>query len=380
MATGQRIHVPPLERDSTDSSSSISCDGFLSASRRRMMEQQQAKDALRCPAATRPGAVSVQGSPDGKSRVDLKNLKSQVSKLSVVDGKRIQWADPTHTLRAIPILTKREKQRLFYDSRDIVSFRKDNKDPSKYSSKKQYREIKAKRRAVVQMVLEEIERQVIEEGHLDDEAVATLYQMCSRYDRDVAYDVAQKDAAYAHLVLSHFKYSLLEHNGNLWDVSNLSMATRDEREKRYFKPKPQEETLYPTGEIRKETGVVPSNPTQVSSSTLSSTSSLKQLRKEIKEDQQKAITSGNYKIEIQPGHWVAMRGAEETKRALLEGRIASVSCMTCTSQGYVIDDAEFMICAVCKCISRNCNEGEKLKYGAGLGFQTYTEEDLLCQK
>jgi hypothetical protein len=380
MSTQPTIHVPPPEmgRNSTDSSG----NSFLSASRRRLLDQQ-AKNASRFPSATRPGAVSVQGSPDAKSHVDLKSLKDQVSQLSVFDGKRIHWSEPTHTLRLIPILTKKDKQRLFYDSRDIVSFRKDNKDPSKYSSKKQYREIKAKRKAVVQMVLEEIERQVIEDGQLDDEAVAILYQMCSKYDRDIAYDVAQKDAAYAHLVLSHFKYSLLEFNGNFWDVSNLSMATRDEKEKRYFKPKPQEETLYPIDEIPKETGLFLSSPSTytTSSSATSSTATLpQQTREEIQEDQQKAIASGNFKIEISPGVKVSLRGSEETKQALREGRIASVSCMECNSQGYVIDDAEYMLCSVCKCISPNCNEGRKLKFGVGLGFQNYTEEDLLCQK
>lgn len=56
-------------------------------------------------------------------------------------------------------------------------------------------------------------------------------------------------------------------------------------------------------------------------------------------------------IEIEPGFFAPLRGAEETWAAMSMGRIAHVACLCCELPLQCISDAEYVLCPECKVVS-----------------------------
>lgn len=84
-------------------------------------------------------------------------------------------------------------------------------------------------------------------------------------------------------------------------------------------------------------------------------------------------------LELTPGHWVALRGAEETWHALQQGTVCSVNCRVCTTPLLCVESAQYVLCPVCKIVSpldaeSNCSGlstmlEETPRHGVGLGVR-----------
>jgi hypothetical protein len=77
-------------------------------------------------------------------------------------------------------------------------------------------------------------------------------------------------------------------------------------------------------------------------------------------------------LEIASGLEVQLRGSLETRRAIQNWEIIRVDCLECTVQLHCIEDAEYLLCPLCRCISP-LSISRQLKstaYGVGLGFQS----------
>jgi hypothetical protein len=77
-------------------------------------------------------------------------------------------------------------------------------------------------------------------------------------------------------------------------------------------------------------------------------------------------------LEVSPGMEVVLRGSGETRRAIKNWQIICVNCMECCVELHCIEDAEYVLCPLCRCVSPLSVMG-KLKdgaHGVGLGFQT----------
>eukprot|EP00541_Cyclophora_tenuis_P004230 CAMPEP_0116561188 /NCGR_PEP_ID=MMETSP0397-20121206/11436_1 /TAXON_ID=216820 /ORGANISM="Cyclophora tenuis, Strain ECT3854" /LENGTH=258 /DNA_ID=CAMNT_0004087287 /DNA_START=67 /DNA_END=843 /DNA_ORIENTATION=- len=90
------------------------------------------------------------------------------------------------------------------------------------------------------------------------------------------------------------------------------------------------------------------------------------------ESRERAEDAAGLIIEIFPGMEVKLRGSIETRRAIRKGLVKRVSCMDCSMGLGCIDDAEYVLCPLCKCVSPlaftvgGIPDGA---YGVGLGFQ-----------
>lgn len=73
-------------------------------------------------------------------------------------------------------------------------------------------------------------------------------------------------------------------------------------------------------------------------------------------------------IEISPGVFERLRGAQETWQAVEEGNVAHPSCMLCCLELMCVADAEYVLCPDCKVVSMV--EGSRRgKGGVGLGLR-----------
>lgn len=70
-------------------------------------------------------------------------------------------------------------------------------------------------------------------------------------------------------------------------------------------------------------------------------------------------------VEVAPGHFVALRGSEETWHALQRNTVTIVSCSCCEISLQCIQDAAMVLCPDCKMISPLADNGD----GLGLGIK-----------
>jgi hypothetical protein len=80
-------------------------------------------------------------------------------------------------------------------------------------------------------------------------------------------------------------------------------------------------------------------------------------------------------IEISPGHWVLLRGADETWECIERDFYVPCVCLECSMELCCIQDADFVICPICRVVSpMEVLEASLGNGGAGLGF---TFDDLM---
>lgn len=77
-------------------------------------------------------------------------------------------------------------------------------------------------------------------------------------------------------------------------------------------------------------------------------------------------------LEVAPGLEVRLRGSAETRRAIRKWEIVRVNCLECTVQLHCINNAEYLLCPLCRCVSplRIVMELAPDAHGVGLGFQS----------
>ena len=77
-------------------------------------------------------------------------------------------------------------------------------------------------------------------------------------------------------------------------------------------------------------------------------------------------------LEVAPGLEVKLRGSSETHRAIKKWEIIQVECLECAVQLHCIEDAEFLLCPLCRCVSPLSISGQVKTNanGVGLGFQS----------
>ena len=78
-------------------------------------------------------------------------------------------------------------------------------------------------------------------------------------------------------------------------------------------------------------------------------------------------------IEIMPGLEVPLRGSAETKEAIRRGTVTNAECMQCTKTLNCIDDAEYVLCPSCRCVSPvgGFSHPRRGSFGVGLGFESH---------
>jgi hypothetical protein len=82
------------------------------------------------------------------------------------------------------------------------------------------------------------------------------------------------------------------------------------------------------------------------------------------------------KIEISPNVWVRLRGADETWACVEQDFYMPVVCFGCSSELCCIQDADFVLCPLCRVVSPmdGIVDTTASSGGVGLGF---TFDDLL---
>jgi hypothetical protein len=78
-------------------------------------------------------------------------------------------------------------------------------------------------------------------------------------------------------------------------------------------------------------------------------------------------------VEISPDVWVRLRGADETWACIEQDYFCPVTCFGCTLELCCIQDADFVLCPVCRVVSPMNGLGVREDGGVGLGF---TFDDL----
>jgi hypothetical protein len=76
-------------------------------------------------------------------------------------------------------------------------------------------------------------------------------------------------------------------------------------------------------------------------------------------------------IEIAPGVYMPLRGSEETMIAIERGSVTRTNCFSCTSELHCLDDAEYILCPVCRVVGpvdSSFVRREMRVYGVGLGI------------
>ena len=95
-----------------------------------------------------------------------------------------------------------------------------------------------------------------------------------------------------------------------------------------------------------------------------------------------------FEIEVSPGVFMPMRGAEETELAIQSGMIQEMACFCCTTQLCCITTAEFVYCPICSVIgpiesspssssSGHGKQEEVVKRGVGLGLTQEAVQEIL---
>ncbi len=75
-------------------------------------------------------------------------------------------------------------------------------------------------------------------------------------------------------------------------------------------------------------------------------------------------------LEISPGVFATVRGANETEHAVATNRLIHVQCMACTLHISCIADAQYVLCPICKSIGPTQTTITNGAGGVGLGFVT----------
>mmetsp|Transcript_18291 Transcript_18291/g.25778 ORF Transcript_18291/g.25778 Transcript_18291/m.25778 type:complete len:320 (-) Transcript_18291:1125-2084(-) len=189
---------------------------------------------------------------------------------------------------------------------------------------------------------------------------------------------------------------VLDWNEQLYDLSNLCLQSDENNEEtdincrysnrvarrmynrsdtRSRRCPPDCSTLYPLKESISVLRIQRSPPPSTDGSRVDTSESMSSKERKRHRNQ---IKNHSFFLEILPGVSVTLRGSTETQKALRNGNITRVQCMECAANPYCIDDAKYVLCPHCKCISPNLNPSwRRALHGVGLGFQGYSEQDLL---
>jgi hypothetical protein len=81
-----------------------------------------------------------------------------------------------------------------------------------------------------------------------------------------------------------------------------------------------------------------------------------------------AHEQGTSTIEVSPGVFLKLRGAEETWRAIKLDFFMPCECSCCCLMIFCIQDAEFVLCPECRVVSISGNDRTGKDGGVGLGF------------
>lgn len=82
-------------------------------------------------------------------------------------------------------------------------------------------------------------------------------------------------------------------------------------------------------------------------------------------------------LEIQPGLFLPLRGRKESLQAVEQNFVARTSCMSCETKLLCIQDAEYVLCPLCKVVSPVLtNLGSSGGGSVGLGIQTNNDPSL----
>jgi len=73
-------------------------------------------------------------------------------------------------------------------------------------------------------------------------------------------------------------------------------------------------------------------------------------------------------VEVSPGEFMRLRGADETWRAIRNDFYVPCECICCNSTIYCIQDAKLVLCADCRVVSPIENSSDE-NGGVGLGFR-----------
>jgi hypothetical protein len=86
-------------------------------------------------------------------------------------------------------------------------------------------------------------------------------------------------------------------------------------------------------------------------------------------------------IEISPGVYVRLRGADETWKAIANDFYMPVECICCESTIFCIQNADYVLCPDCRVVSRMDTPSSHGMGGVGLGFKyedlARWQEDIL---
>lgn len=176
-------------------------------------------------------------------------------------------------------------------------------------------------------------------------------------------------------------------NEDHYDLSNLCLNDIEDKDdevratqrNRQVSKRRSEPSLYPTEDS--ETVLKLQEQSSISYHQTQGKPPEQKFRQEKKHEkkQRRHIKNQNFFLELSPGVNVTLRGSVESRRALRKGEVALVQCMECLAEPYCMDDAEYVLCPQCKCVSPNLNTPtrSKVRFGVGLGFLSYSEQDLL---
>lgn len=87
------------------------------------------------------------------------------------------------------------------------------------------------------------------------------------------------------------------------------------------------------------------------------------------EEDEGAVPFDRPLVEVAPGHWVELRGSEETWAALQRGFSRKLNCFCCETSMKVIADAAMVLCPECRMICPLESEGGAEGTGLGLGVK-----------
>jgi hypothetical protein len=96
-------------------------------------------------------------------------------------------------------------------------------------------------------------------------------------------------------------------------------------------------------------------------------------------------TSSSSNIEVAPGIFTRLRGAEETKMAIVDDFFMPCECPCCSQTIFCIQDADFVLCPDCRVIHpMEGGAGDSGAGGVGLGFKMETlmsyQQQIMCHR
>ena len=97
--------------------------------------------------------------------------------------------------------------------------------------------------------------------------------------------------------------------------------------------------------------------------------SLRNLKDSLRTDTPTKNRNGPTEIEIALGIFKPLRGSDETWKAIETGNIVESTCFSCTYDLHCLDDAEFVLCPLCRVIGPVKANLLGFEYGVGLGVK-----------